>query len=134
MKDVSSFFITIGGTACICEAAMEFWGLDDKNGKPTKHMPRPGMKRLQLWQKKEYFDTIIGEFVDQFVMADPDKEAVQQNKTQGLLTGHVHSDHDYAKQDIPHHESDARTNDHTDRVSYKYVCLYTSGAGCSKGL
>ena len=77
--------------------------------------------------KEEYFDTVIGEFVDQFVMADPDKEAVQHNKTQGSLTGHVHSDHDYAKQDIPHHESGARTNDNTDRVRYKYVCLFLSG-------
>ena len=51
-------------------------------------MRRPGMKHLQLWKKKEYFDSVIGEFVDQFVMADPDKEAVQHNKTQGLLTGH----------------------------------------------
>lgn len=119
------FLITIG-TAYICEAAMEFWGLDDKNGKPTKHIPRPGMKHLQLWQKQEYFDTVIGEFVDQFVMADPDKEAVQHNKTQRSFTGHVYSDHDYAKQDIPHHESDARTNDNTDKVRYKYVCLHIS--------
>ena len=69
--------------------------------------------------EKEYFDTVIGEFVDQFVMADPDKEAVQHN-TQGSSTGHVHLDHDYAKQDIPHHESDDTTNDNTDKVRYKY--------------
>ena len=90
------FFISIG-IAYICEAAMEFWDLDNRDGKPTKHIPRPGMKHLPLLQKKEYFDMVIGEFVDQFVMTDPEKEAQKQHKkSQISLTGHVHLDHDYA--------------------------------------
>ena len=116
------FLISIG-IAYICEAAMEFWGLDNRNEKPTKHIPRPGMKHLPLLQKKEYFDTVIGEFVDQFVMADPEKEALkQQKKSQASLTDHVCLDHDYAKEDMSQLESDAGENDNTDRVRYK--CLY----------
>jgi hypothetical protein len=122
------FLVSIG-IAYICEAAMEFWGLDDLDGKPTKHAPQPGMIHLPLWKKKEYFDEVIGEFVDEFVMADPDKEAVNQHKkNQESLTRNIHLDHDYAKIDTCEYEKDSEatnstipTDDKTDKVRYIYI-------------
>lgn len=62
------------GKAYILEAATEFWGLQNVNDSPTKHVPPEGILRMSKEVKQEYFDHVIGAFVDEFVIPDPDKE------------------------------------------------------------
>ena len=57
---------------------MEFWGLEDLASTPTKHVPPLGIMHQSLNKKKEYFDTVVGEFIDNYVMSDPDKEEIGQ--------------------------------------------------------
>ena len=56
------------------EAATEFWGLQNVNDSPTKHLPPKGILHLSQEVKQEYFDQVIGAFVDEFVIPDPDTE------------------------------------------------------------
>ncbi len=62
----SEQFLLSVGKAYILEAAMEFWGLQNVNDSPTKHVPPPGILHKTKEMKLEY--------VDEFVIPDPDKE------------------------------------------------------------
>ena len=78
---------------------MEFWGLEDLNSTPLKNIPPVGINHHSL-KKKDYFDKAVGEFVDEFVMADPDQEAIHQYKEwREYTTKVVKLDHDYAIND-----------------------------------
>ena len=46
--------------------------LDDQ---PTTNVPPPGILHDGKEKKMDYFDKVIGNFVDQYVVADPDKES-----------------------------------------------------------
>ena len=93
-------FLLSFGKAYICVAAMEFWGLQDLNSTPLKHIPPAAFNHYSLKKKKEYFDKIVGEFIDEFVMTDPDQEAVRQYKEwREYSTKVVSLDHDYAMKD-----------------------------------
>ncbi len=70
----SEQFLLSDGKAYILEDAMEFWGLQNVNDSPTKHVPLPGILHMTKEMKLEYFDEVIGVFVDEFVIPDPDKE------------------------------------------------------------
>ncbi len=90
-------FLLSFGKAYICVAAMEFWGLEDLASTPTKHTPPPGIAHQSLDKKRKYFDTVVGEFIDEFVMADPDREAINQHKEwQDNTRKTISLDHDYA--------------------------------------
>jgi hypothetical protein len=93
-------FLLSFGRAYICVAALEFWGLEDLCGTPTKHTPPAGIAHQSLNKKREYFDKVVGEFIDEFVMADPDREAINQFKEwqeqTTKRTEMVNLDHDYA--------------------------------------
>ena len=58
--------------AYILEAAMEFWGLQSVTDTPTKHVPPPGIIHMEKETELEYFNRVVGAFVDEFVT--PDKE------------------------------------------------------------
>lgn len=93
-------FLLSFGKAYICAAAMEFWGLEDLNSTPLKNIPPVGITHHSLKKKKDYFDKVVGEFVDEFVMADPDQEAIHQYKEwREYTTKVVKLDHDYAMND-----------------------------------
>ena len=120
-------FLLSFGKAYICVAAMEFWGLEDMGSTPTKHVPPSGIMHQSLDKKKEYFDTVVGEFIDKYVMSDPDKEAIDQYKEWLTQTRDIiNTDHDYAMK--PTHdeinepdvdsppESQPISTEHADRV------------------
>ena len=58
-------FLLSVGKAYILEAAL-----------PSKHVPPVGIQHMSKERKSAYFHKHIGAFVDEFVMADPDKEEV----------------------------------------------------------
>ena len=70
----SEQFLLSVGKAYILEAAMEFWGLQSVTELPTKHVPPPGIIHMEKEIKLEYFNRVVGAFVDEFVTPDPDKE------------------------------------------------------------
>ena len=67
------FLLTVG-KAYLLEAAMTFWGMKELNGHLMQHIPPPGIINKTKEKKLEYFDEVIGEFVDEFVVPNPDKE------------------------------------------------------------
>ena len=76
---------------------MEFWGLVYLASIPTKHVPPPGIMYQSLDKKKEYFDTVVGEFIDNYVMSDPDLEEIGQYKEWQRQTREAtNNDHGYA--------------------------------------
>ena len=80
----SEQFMLSVGKAYILEAAMEFWGMANLTDHPTKHVPPAGIIHMTIEKKKHYFDAIVGDFVNEFVTPDPDKEtfiAQQQGHT-----------------------------------------------------
>lgn len=72
----SEQFLLSVGKAYILEAAMEFWGLQTVTDSPTKHVPQHGIIHMDKETKLDYFNTVVGAFVDEFVIPDPDKENV----------------------------------------------------------
>ena len=70
----SEQFLLSVGKAYILEAAMEFWGLKDVNGPPTRHIPPHRIMHMEREKQLEYFDRVIGAFVDEFVIPDHEKE------------------------------------------------------------
>ena len=75
-----------------------FFGLNEVNGTATKHVPPAGILHLPKARKKTFFDDVLGSFVDEFVMADPDQDAVMGNqelKRISSLVATVGHDHDY---------------------------------------
>ena len=96
-QGTEDFFVSVG-KAYLLEAAMEFFGMDDLDDTPTKHVPPAGILHLSKASKKTYFDDVIGSFVDEFVMADPDQDAVMENLEVQQRSTHVATvdhDHDY---------------------------------------
>ena len=62
------------GKAYLLEAALDFWGMEKLDDQPTKHVPPPGILHKTSEKKMDYFNKVIGNFVDEYVVADPDKE------------------------------------------------------------
>lgn len=92
-------FIISVGTAYLLEAALEYWGMDSLKDVPTKHIPPKGILHMSLEKKKEYFNNVIGGFVDEYVMADPDSESLrhfQESEKQETVVNNIEAEHDYA--------------------------------------
>ena len=68
-------FILSVGKAYLLNAALDFWGMEKLDDQPTKNVPPPGILHDGKEKKMDYFDKVIGNFVDQYVVADPDKES-----------------------------------------------------------
>lgn len=103
-------FIISTGKAYLIEAAMEFWGMDSMDDKPTKNCPPSNILYLPLAKKRKYFNKVVGDFVDEFVMADPDSEVILQHmeaETQASILETIQSDHDYASISVPLKEAEA---------------------------
>ena len=96
-EGTEDFFVSLG-KAYLLEAAMQFFCMNDLNDTPVKHKPPNGILHLPKTRKKAYFDEVIGSFVDEFVMADPDRDAVMQNQElqqRFRQVATVDHDHDY---------------------------------------
>ena len=96
-EGTEDFFISLG-KAYLLKAAMEFFCMNDLNDTPVKHKPPNGILHLPKTRKKAYFDEVIGSFVDEFVMADPDRDAVMQNQElqqRSRQVATIDHDHDY---------------------------------------
>ena len=109
-------FIISTGKGYLLEAAMEFLGMNSLGDKPTKHSPPKGILHQPLAKKKEYFDEVVGAFVDEFVMADPDHESVLQHKQASTLHN-IEAEHDYAS--VPVETSEATMMDSEDKKQHK---------------
>lgn len=68
-------FILSVGKAYLLNAALNFWGMEKLDDHPTKHVPPPGIIHKTNEKKIEYFNEVIGSFVDEYVIADVDKES-----------------------------------------------------------
>ena len=91
-------FLVSVGKAYLIEAAMEYFGMDDLNDTPTKHAPPAGIFHLSKATKKAYFVDVIGSFVDEFAMADQDRDAVIENQElpqRSIQVAIIDQDHDY---------------------------------------
>ena len=80
-------FLLSVGRAYILHAAMEFWGLDNITDPATMHVPPQGIVYMTKEAKKQYFDDVIGRFVDEFVTADPEKENAQYQQEDNMESG-----------------------------------------------
>ena len=76
----SEQFLLSVGKAYILEAAMNFWGLKNLTDCPTKHVPPPEINNMTTEKKLDYFHEFIGAFVDEFVIADPEKEMLSKQE------------------------------------------------------
>lgn len=111
-EGAEDFFVSVG-TAYILEAAMEFFGLKEVNGTPTKHVPPAGILHLPKARKKTFND-VLGSFVDEFVMADPDQDPVTENQELqriSSLEATVGHDHDYFAASQTNGEQQDNTDD-----------------------
>ena len=66
---------------------MEFWGLDNITEPATMHVPPQGIVHMTKEAKKQYFDDVIGRFVDEFVTADPEKENAKYQQEDNMESG-----------------------------------------------
>ena len=97
------FFLSIG-RAYLLEAAMEFFNMDDLDDNPRNYVPPAGILHMTTAKKREYFDRVIGAFVDQFVMVDPDSDATLQIRElheRSRRVGAIEHDHDYTNAPPP---------------------------------
>ena len=97
------FFLSIG-KAYLLEAAMEFFNMDDLDDNPRNYVPPVGILHMTTARKREYFDRVIGAFVDQFVMVDPDSDATFQIKElheRSQNVAAIEHDHDYTNAPPP---------------------------------
>ena len=79
-KDIDAFqdFFLSVGKAYLCEAFLDFFGMNSINDKPTVHIPRPMQSRNEA---NDYFNSVFGEFVDKYVL-QTDIATETQNKPQ----------------------------------------------------
>ena len=70
----SEQFLLSVGKAYLLEAALTFWGMEKLDDNPTQHAPPAGILHMTKEKKVEYFDEIVGEFVDSFAVANPEEE------------------------------------------------------------
>lgn len=107
------FFLSIG-RAYLLEAAMEFFNMDDLDDNLGNYVPPTGILHMTTARKREYFNVVIGAFVDQFVMVDPDSDATLQirelhERSQSIDA--VEDDHDYTSAPNPPVEVQRETPD-----------------------
>jgi hypothetical protein len=62
------------GKAYLLNAALDFWGMEKLDGQLTNHVPSHGILHKTKEKKIDYFNEVIGNFVDEYVVVDPDKE------------------------------------------------------------
>ena len=62
------------GKAYLLNAALDFWGMKNLTDQLAKHAPPPGILFKTSEKKLDYLNEVIGNFVDKYVIVDPDKE------------------------------------------------------------
>ena len=62
------------GQGCLLEAAMGFWGMNDLQDRPTKHVPPTNIENQEDKIKSEYFHEVVGEFVDEYVLPNAEQQ------------------------------------------------------------
>lgn len=78
--------------------------MDDLDKNPRNYVPPAGILHMTTARKREYFDRVIGAFIDQFVMVDPDSDATRQirelhERCQSVDA--IEHDHDYTNAPPP---------------------------------
>lgn len=74
--------------------------MDDLDDNPRNYVPPSGILHMTIARKREYFNRVIGAFVDKFVMVDPDSDATLQIKElheRSQSVNAIEHDHDYTK-------------------------------------
>jgi hypothetical protein len=74
------FLLSVGKTYLL-EAATAFWGIEKLDDQPTEYVPPAGIAHMTKEKKKEYFNLVIGKFVDEYIIPDPEKENELQRKS-----------------------------------------------------
>lgn len=75
--------------------------MDDLDDNPRNYVPPAGILHMTTARKREYFDRVIGAFVDKFVMVDPDSDATLQIRElheRSQSVDAIEHDHDYIKE------------------------------------
>jgi hypothetical protein len=62
------------GQAYLLEAAMEFWGMGNLEESPTKHVPPALIHSQENEKKMEYFQEVVGEFVNEYALPKGEQE------------------------------------------------------------
>ena len=92
----SEQFLISVGKAYVIEAAMEFFGMENINDYPQYNNFVANISYKSNEVKKEYFDRIIGQFVDQYLLIDGEAEAVRQHQQISQRAARVFADHGYS--------------------------------------
>ena len=66
-EDCEQFFLSMGKCFAI-EALMQFFGMEDQDGQPTKHTPPDKVKEMGREEIEKYFEDVLNKFVDQFLL------------------------------------------------------------------
>ena len=61
------FFLSLGKCFAI-EALMQFFGMEDQDGQPTKHTLPEKVKEMGREELEKYFEDVLNKFVDQFLL------------------------------------------------------------------
>ena len=88
--------------------------MDDIDDNLRNHVPPTGILHMTNARKREYFDRVIGAFVDQFVMVDPDSDATLQIRElheRSQSVDAVEHDHDHTNAPDPPVEIQHETPD-----------------------
>ena len=75
---------------------MEFFGMENTNDHPQYNNFVANISHKSNEVKKEYFDRIIGQFVDQYLLIDGEAEAVRQHQQISQPAARVFADHGYS--------------------------------------
>ena len=92
----SEQFLISVGKAYVIEAAMVFFGMENTNDHPQYNNFVANISHKSNEVKKEYFDRIIGQFVDQYLLIDGEAEAVRQHQQISQRAARVFADHGYS--------------------------------------
>eukprot|EP00794_Sanderia_malayensis_P016282 gene16282-17920_t len=98
-EGTEQLFISVG-KAYIVAAAMEFWGIRDISGRATKNLPPSNIVDKTKEEKAKYLDEVVGKFVDQFVLHNPDEQIVAKYETLQYISKNAVCDHAYLKDQL----------------------------------
>ena len=71
--------------------------MESIEGEPSKNVPPPNILHKPKEDKKKYFDEIIGKFVDEYVIHDPDAEKIRRYEATQERCNNTCHDHAYSR-------------------------------------
>ena len=106
------------GKAYIIEAALEFFGMGELDDTLTQNRFVPNISHKSKEVKQEYFDRVIGDFVDQYLLTDEDAEVIRDHAQSEQRAVRIADDHCYSMQPDRLTTVPAKTNDTTEEEDY----------------